>query len=249
MGSGTGPEGYQLASLGDLMALIVEGWRITRLHYADRSSASGPPAAFFGLERGPDEWHGVFVPDDGRAFSHRSLVELFRESPEVWKYRTADEVALPGPEAADVPGPLAEVPEPFPDALALSADSLKGVVAVGQTQTVAGIDVTLVALERHDDAVRVTYMCRRHGAGVRGEMALADALAVDDAGRRYRVACLSRPPAANRLDGTIVIGPAVPAASRRITVTIGTVWEGGGVGPEQTPGPWVFPIALHPGRA
>jgi hypothetical protein len=90
---------YELASLGDLLEMIVEGWRISRMHYADRSEPSGPPAAFFGLTRGPDEARGVFIPDDGRALSHRSLVELFRESPAIWKYRSPEAIEPPGPAA------------------------------------------------------------------------------------------------------------------------------------------------------
>ncbi len=46
---------YELSGLGDVMELIVDGWRIAHLHYADRSEASGPPAACFDLTRGVDE--------------------------------------------------------------------------------------------------------------------------------------------------------------------------------------------------
>ena len=65
---------YELASLGDLLELIVEGWRVTKMHYADRSGPSGPPAAYFALVRAPGETRGVFVPDDGRALSHHAVV-------------------------------------------------------------------------------------------------------------------------------------------------------------------------------
>ena len=34
-----GRERFELASLGDLVELLIEGWRIDRLHYADRSGA------------------------------------------------------------------------------------------------------------------------------------------------------------------------------------------------------------------
>lgn len=241
---GTGPQGHELASLGDLLALVVEGWRIERMHYADRSQASGPPAAFFDLRRGPDEWRGVFVPDDGRALSHRSLVELFRESPEVWKYRSSEAIAPPGPEAGEEPEAWGAVIEPFPDALVLTPATLRSVLPVCQTQTVNDIDLCLVALERHDEGARLTYMCRPGDREPVEAVALLDALAVDDLGRRYRVACLARTFSTKRRDGSLLLAPALPDDARRLTVTVGTVWEGGAAGPGQTSGPWVFPIPL-----
>ena len=36
---------FRLVSLGDLMELLAEGWRIEKMQYADRSEPSGPPAA------------------------------------------------------------------------------------------------------------------------------------------------------------------------------------------------------------
>ena len=88
---------FALASLGDLMELLVEGWRIEKMQYADRSGPSGPPAAYFSLVRGATgEVRGVYVPDDGRALSHRALVELFREHPGVWKHRSFASVDAAG---------------------------------------------------------------------------------------------------------------------------------------------------------
>ncbi|CAN0459869.1 unnamed protein product, partial [Phaeothamnion confervicola] len=133
--------------------------------------------------------------------------------------------------------------EPFPDALAFAPRSLIGVVAVNQTQSIGGLDIALVALERHEDGARLQYMCQASDARTRAEMCLLDVIAVDDAGRRYRVACLQNPPAGNRLDGALVIAPAIPADARRLTVTVGTVWDPG-EGNVQTSGPWVFPIPL-----
>ena len=240
-----GDETYELASLGDLFELVVEGWRVSRLHYADRSLPSGPPAAFFGLTRGPDEWRGVFIPDDGRALSHRSLVDLFRESPSIWKYRSPDGIAAPGPDPAEPAQEWGVVAEPFPDALAFDPQSLRGVTAVNQTQSVGGLDIALVALERHEGGARLQYMCHASDARTRSEMCMLDVIAVDDAGRLYRVACLQNPPEGNRLDGCLVIAPAIPSDALRLTVTVGTVWDAG-EGRSQTSGPWVFPIPLTP---
>lgn len=237
---------YELAGLGDLMELIVEGWRIAHLHYADRSEAAGPPAAVFDLTRGADERLGVYVPDDGRAFSHRALVELFRENPNVWKYRTPD--AIPAATVADAT-PVedwAEVGEPFPDALEFGPATLEQVVPVNQIQSVGGLDIALVALERHAAGGRLRYMCHASSALARTEMCLLDVIAVDDAGRLYRVAGVESRPEGNRLEGALVVAPRIPPDVRLLTVSIGTVWDTH-EGLVQTPGPWVFPIPLAPG--
>ena len=237
---------YELAGLGDLMELIVEGWRISRLHYADRSEAAGPPAAVFDLTRGVDERLGVYVPDDGRAFSHRALVELFRDNPGVWKYRTP--AAIP-PEAPPEALPVAgweEVPEPFPDALGFGPATLREVIPVKQIQSVAGLDIALIALERHEGGGRLRYMCHASSALSPTEMCVLDLVAVDDAGRRYRVAGIDSRPEGHRLEGTLVVAPTIPPDVRLLTVSIGTVWDTH-EGLVQTPGPWVFPIPLAPG--
>ena len=122
-----GRERFELASLGDLVELLIEGWRIDRLHYADRSGAAGPPAAFLDLVRGPGERRGVYVPDDGRALSHRALVALFREAPGIWKHRSPDAIPL-AEDAATSPEEWGAVPEPFPEALAFGPATLRGVV-------------------------------------------------------------------------------------------------------------------------
>ena len=242
MGSDERP--YELASLGDLLELIVEGWSVSRMHYADRSDPSGPPAAFFALTRGPDEARGVFIPDDGRAFSHRSLVALFRESPAIWKHRSPDTVDGPAPDAATPPEEWGSVPQSFPEALGFGPASLREVVRVGQVQSIAGLDIALIALERHDTGARLRYMCHASDARTRAEMTMLDVIAVDDAGRLYRVACVQNVPEGNRLDGSLVIAPAIPAGVRRLTVTVGTVRDAGEGG--RTSGPWVFPIPLTP---
>ena len=234
---------YELSGLGDVLELIVDGWRIARLHYADRSEASGPPAAVFDLMRGVDEHLGVYVPDDGRAFSHRALVELFRSNPNIWKYRTPD--AIPAAPAAEgtPTEQWAEVLEPFPEALVFGPSTLEGVVPVNQIQSVGGLDIALVALERHEGGGRLRYMCHASSARTRTEMCMLDVIAVDDAGRLYRVASVESVPEGNRLEGALVLAPAIPLGVRLLTISIGTVWDTH-EGLVQTPGPWVFPIPL-----
>jgi len=238
---------YELAGLGDLLRLVVEGWRVSRMHFADRSGPAGPPAAYFALTRGPGEAHGVYVPDDGRSFSHHALVELFRESPEIWKHRSPGTIVAPGVDTVEVIEGWGEVPEPFPEALALVPSTLRAVVPVNQIQSVGGLDVAMVSLERHDAGARLRYMCHASDGRARTEVCMLDVLAVDDGGRLYRTACIEGSPEGNRLEGALLLAPAVPRAVRRLTVTVGTVW-GDGEGPHQTSGPWVFPIPLAAGE-
>ncbi len=238
---------YELAGLGDLLELIVEGWRIAHLHYADRSEAAGPPAAVFDLTRGADERLGVYVPDDGRAFSHRALVELFRENPNVWKYRTPGSIPpAPVPDATPAGDWGADVREPFPDAMVFGPATLREVIPVNQIQSVGGLDIALVCLERHEAGGRLRYMCQASSALTPTEMSMLDVIAVDDAGRLYRVAGVESRPEDNRLEGALVVAPAIPPDVRLLTVSIGTVWDTH-EGLVQRPGPWVFPIPLVPG--
>ncbi len=231
---------YELASLGDLMEMVVEGWEIARMHYADRSSPSGPAAAYFGLTRGPDEWRGVYIPDDGRAFSHRSLVGLFRDHPAIWKHRSPDTIAAPGAEGVPAEE-WGEVPERFPEGVAFGPSTLREVVRVAQVQSVDGLDIALVALERHDTGARVQFMCHASDQRTRAQMCMLDVIAVDDHGRLYRVAATQNAPVGNRLDGSFVIAPPIPGDVRRLTVTVGTVTD---AAEGSTSGPWVFPIPL-----
>lgn len=237
---------WRLAGLGDLMRMMVEGWRVTRMHYADRASPGGPAAAYFTLVRGPGEVAGVYVPDDGRALSHRALVELFRDDPRIWKHRSPDTIAAPGSDPAPAPEPWGSVPEPFPQALALVPGTLRGVVPVGQIQSAGGLDLAITALERHEAGARLRWMCHASDGRARTEVTMLDVVVVDDAGRLYRTACVEGPGGGDRLEGSLVVAPAIPRDVRRVTVTVGTVW-GDGEGPRQTPGPWVFPIPLVPG--
>jgi hypothetical protein len=242
---GLGRERFELASLGDLMELLIDGWRIDRLHYADRSGAAGPPAAYIDLVRGAGERRGVYVADDGRALSHRALVALFREAPGIWKHRSPDSIP-PGEAAVAAPEDWGTVPEPFPQALSFGPGTLRGVVPVGQVQSVAGLDIALTALERHDDGARLRFMCRASDAATRRRMSVLDVIAVDDSARLYRVACTESSPEGNRLEGAFALAPAIPETVALLTVTIGTVGDEGGPG-ASVPGPWVFPIPLGAG--
>ena len=243
---GLGRERFELASLGDLVELLVDGWRIARLHYADRSGAAGPPAAFLDMVRGPGERRGVYVPDDGRALSHRAFVALFREAPGIWKHRSPDAIPPPDDAAATAPEDWGVVPEPFPEALAFGPATLRAVVPVGQVQSVAGLDIALTSLERHDQGARLRFMCRASDAATRRRMSVLDVIAVDDSARLYRVACAETAPEGNRLEGSFALAPAIPEGVARLTVTIGTVGDEGG-SERSVPGPWVFPIPLGPG--
>ncbi|WP_217912684.1 hypothetical protein [Miltoncostaea marina] len=235
---------YELASLADLVQLIAEGWRVTRLHYADRTDPAGPPAALFALARA-GEARGVYVPDDGRALSHRTLVEIFRETPGVWKHRSPQAAPAPEVPAGEPPEAWGEVPEPFPQALDLVPSSLREVVPVNQIQSVEGLDIAMVALERHDAGARLRYMCHASDARTRTAMCVLDVAVVDDAGRRYRVAPTEGRPEGNRLEGALVVAPAIPEDVRRLTVTVGTVEADADRG-RRASGPWVFPIPLLP---
>jgi hypothetical protein len=241
-------ERYALVSLGDLVEHLVEGWRIDTMHYADRCEPGGPsaiPAAYFHLSRPGGARIGVYVPDDGRALSHHSLVKLFRESPNIWKHRSAASIPPPAPPATVAPEEWGAVPQPFPQALPLTPATLREVIPVNQIQSVDGLDVALVALERHTEGARLGYMCHASGARTRRGMRVLDVVAVDDAGRRYAVAGAAVRDEGNTLSGDLVLAPAIPPEVARLTVTVGTV-AGEDAPHDPALGPWVFPISLAP---
>jgi hypothetical protein len=242
---GLGRERFELASLGDLMELLLDGWRIDRLNYADRSGAAGPPAAFVDLVRGAGERRAVYIPDDGRALSHRALVGLFRETPGIWKHRSPDAIPPPETDAATPPEEWGEVPEPFPLALAFAPATLRAVVAVNQVQSVEGLDMALTSLERFDDGARLRFMCRASDAATRRRMNVLDVIAVDDRARLYRVAIAESRPQGNRLEGAFALAPAIPEDVGLLTVTVGTIGDEEAA-QRAVPGPWVFPIRLSP---
>lgn len=238
-------ERYELGSLGDLVELLVDGWQVEGLHYADRSGAggaAGPPAAYFRLQRGPER-RGMYVPDDGRAFSHRALVALFRERPEVWKHRSADAVPWPDPPAPPEGGEPEEVAEGFPDALALGPATLKSVHVVNQIQSIDGLTIALTVLECHETCARLRYLAHASDARTRRQMRVLDVLVCDDAGHRYQVAVPPPRAEGNRFDGDLLLAPCVGRDRSRLTVTVGTV-AGEPGGGDRVSGPWVFPISL-----
>jgi hypothetical protein len=239
---------YELASLGDLIEYLVDGWRIERLYYADSCAPLGSPdvpGAFIELRRPAGGRLGVYIPDDGRAFSHRALVALFREQPAVWKHARPGQIpyrAEPPPGAPRPPEDWAEVAEPFPESLAFGPETLRSVIAVNQVETADGLTIAASALEIFDDGARLRYLVQGSDADARGRIALLDALAIDDAARLYRVAQLPTERHGLRLDCALALAPAPPLDASRLTITIGTV-EGPDDGPLS--GPWVFPMHLR----
>jgi hypothetical protein len=235
------PADDRLQSLGDLMELMLEGWRVERMHYTDRSRASGPPAAYFDLSRGLGERLRVYVPDDGRALSHHALVDLFRESPHVWKHRSPEMIPPPdGPQGEE----WGEVPDNFPHCSGFRPGTLQRVVAVNQVQSVDDLHIALTSLECHEGCARLRYIAHASDPGTRRQMTVLDVLVVDELGRRYRVDPDEGVAEGNHLSGALAIAPAIPADVGQITVTIGTVADGDRSGLRAL-GPWVFPIALH----
>jgi hypothetical protein len=241
-------ERYKLGSLGDLVEFLIDGWQIQHLHYADccGPGGDGPAGAFIELTRPDQERHGLYIPDDERTFSHRSLVALFRESPHIWKHRSAERInRLAADEPmADVRDPQewGEVAEPFPESLTFNPRTLRGVVPVIQTEVMDGVTIALTALERYEQCARVRYLAHAEDPRKRGGMGALDVLAVDDLGRRYRTATVDVTQEGNRSEGALVIAPAIPRDVTRLTITIGTV--GGRSRGEDVAGPWVFPISL-----
>lgn len=234
------PGDDRLQSLGDLMQLMVEGWRVERMHYADRGRGGGPPAAYVDLCRRPGEVLRAFVPDDGRSFSHHALVEMFRESPHVWKHRSPEMIPAPdGP----APEEWGEVPDAFPHRSGFRPTTLRRVVAVNQVQSVDDLHIALTALECHEACARLRYIAHASNPATRRQMTVLDVVVVDDRGRRYAVDTGDAHAEGNHLSGALAIAPAVPDDVHHLTVTIGTVADGDG-GPLRAQGPWVFPIAL-----
>ncbi len=242
-------ERYRLGSLGDLVELLVDGWEITSLHYADACGTPDAPddraAAFIDLAR-PDQGHrGLFIPDDDRTFSHRALLGVFRESPHIWKHRSAasvrDRLEELVTDARPEPESWGEVADPADQPLDVSPASLRGVVALGQIESIDDVTVALLSLERYRDFSRLRYLAHTLDPGRRGSLAALDVVAVDERGRRYRTASLGVERSGNRLEGVIALAPGIPKDTTSLTVSIGTLGERG---PDGILGPWVFPIRL-----
>jgi hypothetical protein len=239
-------ERYRLGSLGELIELLLDGWRIEHLHYAEscgRDGAAAPPAAFVELSRPDQGRYGIFIPDDGRALTHRALVSLFRERPHIWKHRSADRIHAM---AGDLPMAMprestewGEVPQPFPQALVFSPGTLRGVVPINQTQSVGGVTISLTVLERYQQGARLRFLAHAVDAKRKKHLATPhDVAVVDESGRPYRVAPLEIRREGGRAEGVLVLAPAIPKDVSAITVTIGSL------GDARAPGPWVFPIQI-----
>ena len=245
-------ERYRLGSLGDLVELLIDGWQIEHLHYADSCALDGQgpacPAAFVELVRPDQGRYGIYIPDDGRAFSHRALVSLFRERPHIWKHRSAERIHQM---AADTPMATPRPPEewgdvvdPFPAGLVFSPGTLRGVVAVNQTQSVEDVTISLTTLERYQQGARLRFLAHTADPKKRKWLqALDDVLVVDDQGRRYRQAVLDARREGNRVEGAMAVAPAVPKDVGSLTITVGTVGDHRKPS-ESLQGPWVFPIQL-----
>lgn len=240
---------YRLAGLADVMQLLIDGWSVERMVYADRCTldgADGAPAAFVSMADGGRRQH-LFLVDDGRTLSHRTVLQHFREHPAVWKRGCVGPEDLMGevpdtpPQAADAWG---EIPEPFPEALEISPGSLRGVMAVSQVQSVGDVSMAVTCMERFAQGMRLHYVCHAPGAGSWSDFALADLAAVDDGARMYRVAAGAIAQHGSRFAGTVVLAPQLHADARRLTLSVGAF------GPRdadaaQVRGPWVFPIGVE----
>lgn len=188
---------------------------------------------------------GLFIPDDERAFSHRALLGVFRESPHIWKYRTAHAIREKLAQESSDDRPDAEswgdIPDPADQPLDVSPATLRGVVALGNTESIDNVTVSLLSLERYEGFSRLRYLAHTSDAMLRGSLAALDVLIVDERGRRYRTASLGVERFGNRVEGVMALAPGIPRDATALTVTIGTIGAGG---PDGFLGPWVFPIRL-----
>jgi hypothetical protein len=233
--------------LTDLVVMLMDGWQVSQLRYADHCDEPGAPvspAAFIGLERA-DQQAWIYILDDGRSLSHRSLIGLFRDHPSVWKHRSGAQIdrAMPARDTPLVPAEQwSAIPDVFPAEIDLSPAGLRGVLCVNQSQAIDGVTVAITSLERFADGARAHYLCHAPGRRFREQAGALDAIAVDDAARMYRVASLARRQHGNRIEGSLALAPAIPLDARTLTITIGNL--GPSANGDRQPGPWVFPISL-----
>ncbi len=244
-------ERYRPGSLADLIEMIVDGWQVDRLHYAEDSALSADDphvaAAFIELVRPDQGRYGIYIPDDGKAFSHRALITLFRECPHIWKHRGADRIHQM---AVDVPmatpyeqAEWGEVVDPFPGALIFSPGTLRGVNAIDQTQAVGAMTIALTTLERYRDGARLRFLVQAPDARRRKSLQLIGLEVTDDSGRAFATALIDDHHDGNRVDGAYAIGPGIPAEVRGITVRIAAVGDPRRES-EATAGPWTFAVQL-----
>lgn len=237
---------YRLGSLGDLLEMLIDGWRIDHLHYADRCGLEGAdeqPAAFLGLVR-QEQREFIYLVDDGRGVSHRSVLAMFKEHPHVWKYRTPPTVeALSVPESPPTPATeWGQVLEPFPETMNVCPTALRAVVPINQTQSIDGVTAALTCLESYEDGARVHFLVHAPDNDATRDVLAVDGVVVDDKGRMYRMAVTDERLAGARLVGTFAVAPAIPAGVSTLTLTIGSLRLG--TGGETIDGPWVFRFSL-----
>lgn len=247
-------ERYRPGSLGDLIEMIVDGWQVDRLHYADdcalEEDDAHVPAAFIELTRPDQGRYGLYIPDDGKAFSHRALISLFRECPHIWKHRGAGRIHQM---AADVPMATpyeqeawGEVVDPFPGAVVFSPGTLRAVDAIDQTQSVGDITISLTALERYRDGARLRFLLQAPEPRKRKAMQLIGLEVVDDQGRRYTTALINDHHDGNRVDGAYALGPGVPGDAGGLTIVVAAVGDPRRES-DASRGPWEFGVQLvHP---
>ena len=200
--------------LGDLIELLVEGWRID-------ADAVRRPLAGVGRRRRP-------TSPSRAASTRRAGVLRARRRPGALPPRPRRAVPR---EPGDLEAPLlrdgrragargpptrrrtgARCPSPSRTPLVLGAgDPARASCPVSQAQSAGGLDIALVALERHDGGARLRYMCHASDARTRGEMRMLDVIAVDDGGAALpRGARPSAQPRATACEGDLVVAPAIP---------------------------------------
>ncbi len=205
------------------------------------------PAAFIELTRPDQGRYGLYIPDDGKALSHRALISLFRECPHIWKHRGADRIHQM---AADVPMATpyeqvdwSEVVDPFPGALVFSPGTLRGVDAIDQTASVGDMTIALTTLERYRDGARLRFLIQAPEARKRRQMQVIGLQVTDDRGRTYTTALLDENHDASRLDGAYAIGPGIPADADELSVRIAAIGDPKKEA-EAAQGPWAFDVQL-----
>ncbi|MSO44860.1 MAG: hypothetical protein EXQ74_06120 [Thermoleophilia bacterium] len=231
--------------------MIVDGWQVDRLHYADDSGLTDTdphvPGAFIELVRADQGRYGIYIPDDGKAFSHRALISSFRECPHIWKHRSAERIHLM---AQDIPMATpgehdgwTPVVDPFPGALIFSPATLRGVTAIDQTRVVGDVTIVLTTLERYRDGARLRFLAQSPEIRKRKNLQLVGIEIIDSHGRTYTSALLNDHHDANRVEGAYAIGPAIPTDTEEITITVAALGDPKEES-EATPGPWIFHVQL-----
>ena len=211
---------YRRGSLGDLIQLVIDGWEIVHLHYGDVCGDPGmevDSAAAFVILRRPDSGlRGIYIPDDERTLSHRGLVEIFRQSPRIWKHRTADAVRqrlkeqIESESTRDRRNGTSSIRR---TCRWTQPTELVDVIGLGQVETIEG--VTVACSPSNATAPSPRPLSGAHRGQHEPRVARGPGrLVVDNVGRRYRSASVGveRPEAP---EGVIALTPASLATSPR----------------------------------